>query len=32
MRGLRGAIEAGALAPWSDAFEREQAMGDIPTI
>jgi queuine tRNA-ribosyltransferase len=30
MRGLRGAIEAGALASWSDAFEREQAMGDIP--
>ena len=32
MRGLRGAIEAGVLASWSDAFEREQAMGDIPPI
>jgi len=32
MRGLRGAIEAGALASWSDAFAREQAMGDIPPI
>jgi queuine tRNA-ribosyltransferase len=32
MRGLRGAIEGRALESWSDAFAREQAMGDIPPI
>jgi queuine tRNA-ribosyltransferase len=30
MRGLRGAIETGALGPWIAAFEAEQGQGDIP--
>jgi queuine tRNA-ribosyltransferase len=32
MRGLRSAIESRALDSWSDAFARDQAMGDIPPI
>jgi queuine tRNA-ribosyltransferase len=32
MRGLRGAIEAGALGPWIAAFEAEQRQGDLPPI
>ncbi len=32
MRGLRGAIEGGALGHWIAAFEAEQAQGDIPPV
>jgi queuine tRNA-ribosyltransferase len=32
MRGLRGAIEAGVLGDWTAAFEKEQALGDIPPL
>ena len=32
MRGLRGAIEGGSLESWIEAFESEQALGDIPAV
>jgi queuine tRNA-ribosyltransferase len=32
MRGLRGAIEQGALESWAAAFDAEQARGDIPAM
>jgi queuine tRNA-ribosyltransferase len=32
MRGLRGAIESGALDDWSAAFEAEQRLGDIAPL
>jgi len=32
MRGLRGAIDTGSLAPWIAAFEAEQGRGDIPAL
>jgi len=32
MRGLRGAIESKSLESWVAAFERDQALGDIPPL
>jgi len=32
MRGLRGAIEQGALGDWTAAFEKEQELGDVPPL
>ena len=32
MRGLRGAIEEGALGSWVASFEKDQALGDVPPL